>query len=182
MLTAHDFRPTPRSPLARGTHTHGQPAVGVEATGRCRKPLWARDGTLWRPRSPAERTAVIDGGDRWGPTGFAKGGFGDPPLARRVGAKAHSAAAQPHRQRSWLHRQSQPFDRLRANGPRSGAAAFGPRCGHLRPAPASGRSYRLSAPDSGFFSATFATRLTKFARFRDSHRLAPACGRYADDG
>lgn len=33
-----------------------------------------------------------------------------------------------------------------------------------------------------FFSATFATRLTKFARFRDSHRLAPACGRYADDG
>jgi len=41
---------------------------------------------------------------------------------------------------------------------------------------------RLSAPDSGFFSATFATRLTKFARFRDSHRLAPACGRYADDG
>ena len=79
-----DHHPHPRQ------LTHCQLGEGVEATGRCRKPLWATDGTLWRPRSPAELISVIDGGDLWGPTGFAKGGFGDPPLARRVGATAHS--------------------------------------------------------------------------------------------
>ena len=52
-----DHHPHPRQ------LTHCQLGEGVEATGRCRKPLWATDGTLWRPRSPAELISVIDGGD-----------------------------------------------------------------------------------------------------------------------
>ncbi len=38
----------------------------------------------------------MDGGDLRGPTGFAKGGFGDPPLARHAGAKPCLLTAQPH--------------------------------------------------------------------------------------
>ena len=126
-------------PLDHHKHGHAKrtasrPAVGVESPGRRRKPLRHREVTLWRPCRPAERTTVVDGGDRWGPAGGAGGGSGHPPPACRAGAKprelrgaAASAAAQRQQHlptQLATPRQSQPFDRLRANGPCSGAVAY----------------------------------------------------------
>ena len=65
--------PTPRSPRARGTTTHGQSTVGVEATGCCRKPLRHREVPLWRSRRPAEQPPTPVSGDRWGRPGVQRG-------------------------------------------------------------------------------------------------------------
>ena len=113
--------PTPCSPPAGQRITRGQPGGGVEATGRCRKPLWAMDGTLWRPRSPAERQTAVNGGElggrRWVQGGRAETGFllvveGAKPLhlLRRSRICRHAVASttpQAHLPRSG-NKQSAP--------------------------------------------------------------------------